>query len=73
MLESFSSMTLPSHIAIIMDGNRRWARKHGKTIAEGHQAGAEATAKLVDYCEELGIKTLTLYTHKDKTFLLTKR
>ncbi len=45
-----------------MDGNRRWARKHGKTIAEGHQAGAEATAKLVDYCEELGVKTLTLYT-----------
>jgi undecaprenyl diphosphate synthase len=55
-------MKLPEHIAIIMDGNRRWARKHEKTIAEGHEAGAQATAEIVDYCEKLGIKTLTFYT-----------
>ena len=55
-------MTIPSHIAIIMDGNRRWAKKHGKTTVDGHQAGAEATAKIVDHCEKLGVKTLTLYT-----------
>jgi len=55
-------MNLPSHIAIIMDGNRRWAEKHGKTTAEGHEAGAQATADIVDHCEKLGIKTLTLYT-----------
>lgn len=54
--------TLPTHIAIIMDGNRRWAMKHGKTANEGHEAGAEAIAKIVDYCEKLGIKTLTVYT-----------
>jgi len=55
-------MKIPSHIAIIMDGNRRWAKQHGKTVKEGHEAGAEATAKIVDYCEKLGVKTLTLYT-----------
>jgi len=55
-------MVTPSHIAIIMDGNRRWAKKHGKTTAEGHEAGAQATADIVDHCEKLGIKTLTLYT-----------
>jgi len=55
-------MKVPSHIAIIMDGNRRWAKKHGKTVYEGHQAGVEALAKIVDHCEKLGIKTLTVYT-----------
>ncbi len=55
-------MNLPSHIAIIMDGNRRWAKKNGKTVEEGHEAGTQATADIVDYCEKLGIKTLTLYT-----------
>ena len=53
---------VPNHIAIIMDGNRRWAKKHGKTVGEGHEAGAEALANIVDYCEKLGIKTLTVYT-----------
>ena len=52
----------PEHLAIIMDGNRRWARKHGKTVYEGHQAGVEALTKIVDHCEKLGIKTLTVYT-----------
>ena len=53
---------LPSHIAIIMDGNRRWARKRGLTVYEGHEAGVKALTKIVDHCEKLGIKTLTLYT-----------
>jgi undecaprenyl diphosphate synthase len=45
-----------------MDGNRRWAKKHGKTVYEGHKAGVEALANIVDHCEKLGIKTLTVYT-----------
>jgi len=52
----------PEHLAIIMDGNRRWAKKHGKTVYEGHQAGVERLADIVDHCEKLGIKTLTVYT-----------
>ncbi len=55
-------MNLPSHIAIIMDGNRRWAKKRGLTAYEGHEAGVKALTKIVDRCEELGIKTLTIYT-----------
>ena len=55
-------MIIPSHIAIIMDGNRRWARKRGLTVTEGHKAGVEAFKEIVDHCEKLGIKTLTIYT-----------
>ncbi len=52
---------MPKHVAIIMDGNRRWARKHGKELTEGHRAGAENLADIVDHCEKLGVKTLTVY------------
>ncbi len=55
-------MTVPSHLAIIMDGNRRWAKKRGLTAYEGHKAGVRALANIVDHCENLGIKTLTVYT-----------
>ena len=55
-------MNLPSHIAIIMDGNRRWARKKGLTATKGHEAGIKNLTKIVDHCEKLGIKTLTIYT-----------
>jgi len=52
---------IPQHIGIIMDGNRRWAVKNNLPIVKGHEAGAEALDKIVDYCLELGIKTLTVY------------
>jgi len=45
-----------------MDGNRRWAKKRGLTATEGHEAGVEALKNIVDHCEKLGIKTLTIYT-----------
>ena len=51
----------PQHIAIIMDGNRRWARAKGLPDIKGHEAGAEALEKLVDAAEELGVKTITVY------------
>ena len=52
---------LPKHIAIIMDGNRRWASQHNLTATEGHQAGAKNLEKIVDYCQKIGIKHLTVY------------
>lgn len=52
---------LPKHIAIIMDGNRRWAREKGLPDGEGHEAGAENLQKIVEYCRDLGIKNLTVY------------
>lgn len=52
---------LPRHIAIIMDGNRRWARSRGLTDTQGHQAGAENLQKIVNHCRDIGIKHLTVY------------
>lgn len=53
---------IPKHVAIIMDGNRRWAAKHGKTVNEGHEEGARNLSKIVEHAKELGIKHLTVYT-----------
>ncbi len=55
-------MILPKHIAIIMDGNGRWAQKRGLLRTDGHRAGAEAVRKIVTHCRTLGIEHLTLYT-----------
>ncbi len=53
--------TMPNHIAIIMDGNGRWARKKGLRREKGHQAGKKSVKKIIESCIELGIKYLTLY------------
>ncbi|NTW68329.1 MAG: isoprenyl transferase [Chlorobiaceae bacterium] len=57
-----SSCQLPCHIAIIMDGNGRWARLKGKTRLEGHIAGVDSVRDVVEACSQLGIKYLTLFT-----------
>lgn len=56
-----NKQNIPSHIAIIMDGNRRWARARGLSDIKGHEAGAEALEKLVDAAEKLGVRTVTVY------------
>ncbi len=53
---------LPRHIAIIMDGNGRWAQSRGLLRTDGHRAGADAVRKIVTECRKLGIEHLTLYT-----------
>lgn len=55
------TIILPTHIAIIMDGNRRWAKKRNLPIAAGHKAGAETLQKVIETCIEIGIKYLTVY------------
>ena len=52
---------IPSHIGIILDGNRRWAQFQGVLRGAGHRAGADRAEELLDWCHELGIKTVTLY------------
>ncbi|SFW70216.1 undecaprenyl diphosphate synthase [Sinomicrobium oceani] len=52
---------LPEHIAIIMDGNGRWAKQRGKLRVFGHEQGASAVREVVEGCAELGVKNLTLY------------
>jgi undecaprenyl diphosphate synthase len=53
---------IPRHIAIIMDGNGRWAMERGKERTYGHQAGVEAVRRITSECVRLGVKYLTLYT-----------
>jgi len=55
------NINLPKHIAIIMDGNRRWAKKRNLPIKMGHKTGAESLRKIVDYSIKLGIEYLTVY------------
>lgn len=52
---------IPNHIAIIMDGNRRWARAHHLPDIKGHEAGSEALEKIVEAAEKLGVKTITIF------------
>ena len=52
---------LPRHIAIIMDGNGRWAQRLGLPRIEGHRQGAETVRRITERCGELGIEQLTLY------------
>ncbi len=52
---------IPRHIAIIMDGNGRWAKKRGLPRSAGHSAGAETFRKIVRYCRDIGVEHLTVY------------
>ena len=53
---------IPEHVAIIMDGNGRWATERGKDRSYGHQAGVETVRRITSECTRLGVKFLTLYT-----------
>jgi undecaprenyl diphosphate synthase len=52
---------LPRHVAIVMDGNRRWARLHGLSEGEGHSAGVDAIRPIVEHCADLGVEALSIY------------
>ena len=56
-----NKLPVPEHIAIIMDGNGRWAKKKGLPRTAGHAAGAEAFRRIANYCRTLGVKYLTVY------------
>lgn len=53
---------IPAHIAIIMDGNGRWAKKRGLPRVAGHKRGVDTVKEIVEACAEIGVKFLTLYT-----------
>lgn len=61
-IEQIDKTNVPQHVAIIMDGNGRWAQQRGLERSQGHQAGAVAVRQLVENAMRLGIKYLTLYT-----------
>ena len=57
----FNEENMPQHIAIIMDGNRRWARAKGRPAAFGHKEGAKTLEKIVRYANKIGLKYITVY------------
>ena len=60
--------TKVNHIAIIMDGNGRWAKERGLPRAEGHRAGAESVREVMEACKELSVKYLTLYAFSSENW-----
>jgi len=61
LTKEIKEFRVPGHIAIIMDGNRRYARKLGMTVWQGHNLGANTTENVLDWCYELGVKQITVY------------
>src|SRR5256885_6014321 len=61
LLAAIDDAKLPQHIAVIMDGNGRWAKQRGKPRIFGHRAGAESVRAIIDTCTRLEIKAVTLY------------
>jgi len=60
--------SVPDHVAVIQDGNRRYARTRGDDTHEGHREGADTTERVLDWCAELGISELTLYAFSTENF-----
>ena len=63
---------MPQHIAIIMDGNRRWAKEKGMDTKLGHKAGAETLEKIASFANEIGLKYLTVYAFSTENWKRTK-
>lgn len=58
----------PKHVAVIQDGNRRYAREHGEEKTDGHRAGADTTERVLEWCADLGVEELTLYAFSTENF-----
>lgn len=61
LLKEVQSRPVPQHVAVIMDGNRRYAKEFGLVVAEGHEKGKEKLEEMLEWCLELGIRVLTVY------------
>ena len=64
---------IPNHLAIIIDGNRRWAEREGVDSFGGHKKGLERIIEIGDYCLEKGIKILTVYCFSSENWKRTKK
>jgi tritrans,polycis-undecaprenyl-diphosphate synthase [geranylgeranyl-diphosphate specific] len=62
----------PEHIAIILDGNRRWASEQSLNLFSGHEKGADKVEQLIDWCLQLGVKSITLYMFSTENFQRSK-
>lgn len=68
----FNKENMPKHIAIIMDGNRRWARAQGKPASFGHKAGAKTLEKIVRYANKIGLEYITVYAFSTENWKRTE-
>ena len=66
-------MKIPSHLGIILDGNRRWARERGLPSFEGHRKGLKKTIEVIGWCKKRGIKILTLFIFSIENWKRPKR
>lgn len=64
--------TVPKHVALIMDGNGRWAKARNQPTITGHRAGAEAARRITEHAARLGVQYLTLYTFSAENWLRSK-
>ncbi len=71
-MEEIDKNNLPKHIAIIMDGNRRWAKQRNLTTKEGHKAGSKNLDNIATFCNEIGIKYLTVYAFSTENWKRTQ-
>lgn len=69
---AISKENLPQHVAIIMDGNGRWAKQRGLKRTEGHKVGAEVFRDIAKYCSDLGIKHVTFYAFSTENWKRSK-
>ncbi|UCG09596.1 MAG: isoprenyl transferase [Desulfobacterales bacterium] len=72
-LTDLNTSNLPTHVAIIMDGNGRWAKKHRINRIQGHEKGSEAVREVVQTCREIGIRHLTLYAFSTENWQRPKK
>jgi undecaprenyl diphosphate synthase len=73
LLNNIDISRIPDHIAVIMDGNGRWAKSKGLERVEGHRAGTESARKITEYCARLGVKYLTLFTFSSENWKRPKK
>lgn len=66
------SSKVPNHIAIILDGNRRWAKMRGLPTLQGHTEGADNLERIARYCSKIGVKYLTVYAFSTENWKRTK-
>lgn len=67
-IEHSDSKRIPEHIAIIMDGNGRWAQRQGKKRVQGHKAGMDRAREMVEACGAMGVKVLTLFAFSSENW-----
>ncbi len=71
-LKDNTNIFVPKHIAIIMDGNGRWAKKRGLPRNAGHKAGAETFRRIASHCNDIGVKYLTVYAFSTENWKRTE-